>query len=95
VTAQVPARFTTAYQAKFGTLPDVFAAEAYDQTWWIARAIKQAGSANPADVAAALLQVGKKGFTGAQGALTFENGNDAKTKGVLVQWDGSKQTIAQ
>jgi branched-chain amino acid transport system substrate-binding protein len=95
VTAQVPARFTTAYQAKFGTLPDVFAAEAYDQTWWIARAIKQAGSVNPTDVAAALLQVGKKGFTGAQGALTFENGNDAKTKGVLVQWDGSKQTIAQ
>jgi len=95
MTDQVPAAFTAAYKAKFGTLPDVFAAETYDQTWWVARAIKQAGSANPADVAAALPQVGKKGFTGAQGALTFENGNDAKAKGVLVRWDGSKQTIAR
>lgn len=93
-TEQVPAAFTAAYQARFGKLPDVFAAETYDQTWWVARAIKQAGSADPAAVAAALPQIGRQGFTGAQGALTFDNGNDAKSKGVLVRWDGAKQTIA-
>lgn len=91
----VPGAFTAAYEEEYGKFPDAYAAEAYDQTWWIARAIKLAGSAEPADVAAALLEVGQEGFTGAQGPLTFTNGNDARGEGVLVRWDGKKQTLAR
>jgi branched-chain amino acid transport system substrate-binding protein len=93
-TTGVAAQFTAAYQAKYKSLPDAFAAECYDQTWWVARAIKLANSANPAAVAKALLEIGRQGFTGAQGPLTFNNGNDAQAKGILVRWDGTKQTPA-
>jgi branched-chain amino acid transport system substrate-binding protein len=93
-TTAIAAQFTAAYKAKYGSLPDAYAAECYDQTWWIARAMKIANSADPKVVAKALLQVGRQGFTGAQGPLTFQNGNDARATGVLVRWDGTKQTLA-
>jgi branched-chain amino acid transport system substrate-binding protein len=88
-----PAAFTTAYKAEYGGLPDSYAAEAYDATWWLARAIKKAGSVDHDAVAKALKEVGGTGFTGAQGPLTFDNGNDARAKGLLVRWDGNAQTI--
>ncbi len=40
--------FTAAYKAKYGTNPTYFAAERYDALWFIARAIKLAGSTDRA-----------------------------------------------
>lgn len=94
--SQSPAakKFTTAFKAQFGTLPVAFSAEAYDATWFVARAIKKADSADPEAVAEALHQIGEQGFDGAQGQLTFDNGDDATVAhGLLVGWDGSKQTV--
>ncbi|CAN5345840.1 ABC transporter substrate-binding protein [soil metagenome] len=93
--ADYSATFTKAFNAQFGVEPDAYAAEAYDQTWWVAKAIKLAGSADPVAVATALAEVGAQGFTGAQGPITFENNDDARAKGVLVTWDGSKQVIVK
>lgn len=92
-TGKGPAEFTAAYKAEYGGLPDGYAAEAYDATWWVAHAIKKAGSVEHAAIAKALKEIGAEGFTGAQGPLTFENGNDARAKGLLVRWNGSAQTV--
>ncbi|MCR2764355.1 ABC transporter substrate-binding protein [Microbacterium sp. zg.B48] len=91
----VPAEFTTAFEEKFGELPDTYAAEAYDQTWWIARAVKHSNSSEPSAVAEGLVAVADEGFEGAQGPLTFENSNDARGVGTVVEWDGTEQIIAE
>lgn len=93
-TSPTAKKFATAFKAQYSTEPVAFSAEAYDATWFVARAIKQAGSADPKAVAAALHQIGTQGFVGAQGQLSFENGDDATVAhGLLVGWDGTQQTI--
>ena len=39
-----------------------------------------------------LKKVAAEGFVGAKGQLTFE-GNDMRVPGVVVRWDGSKETV--
>lgn len=47
-------RFVSEYRKRFGSLPDAFAAQAYDTTMMLALAIGRAGSASPPDIARAL-----------------------------------------
>lgn len=85
--------FVEAYRAKYnGEVPNNYAAEAYDATWFLARAIKQAGSDDRAKIQQGLAQVARTGFDGAEGRLTFE-GNDLRVPGALAGWDGTKEIL--
>lgn len=86
--------FVQAYEKKYGgEVPNGYAAEAYDRMWFLARALKAADSADRSALQKGLAKVAKEGFDGAQGHLTFDNG-DARVPGVLVEWDGSKEVLA-
>ncbi|RBM21151.1 branched-chain amino acid ABC transporter permease [Prauserella sp. PE36] len=85
--------FVKAYQAKYnGELPNNYAAEAYDAAWFLARGIKEAGSADRTAIQQGLAAVAKQGFEGAEGKLRFE-GNDLRVEGVLAGWDGSGEIL--
>jgi branched-chain amino acid transport system substrate-binding protein len=84
--------FTTAFKAKFGTEPTSFAAEGFDETWMLARAIKEAGSAQRTAIQAGLAAVAKQGFGGAEGQLTFD-GNQLQVPGILVGWNGTDEIL--
>jgi branched-chain amino acid transport system substrate-binding protein len=85
--------FVAAYKAKYnGETPLNYAAEAYDAAWWLARGIKNTGSADRTSIQKGLAAVAKTGFDGAMGKLTFE-GNDLRVPGALVQWDGTKEIL--
>jgi branched-chain amino acid transport system substrate-binding protein len=85
--------FVDAYKAKYdGELPNNYAAEAYDRMWFLARAIAEADSADRAAIKDGLATIADKGFDGAQGHVTFDNG-DARVPGVLVKWDGTKEVL--
>jgi branched-chain amino acid transport system substrate-binding protein len=80
--------FTAAYEAKFHQPPNNYAAEAYDATWFVARAMKVAGT-SPSDVQKGLVMVTKQGFNGAEGHVTFD-GNNEKITPIIVRWNGTK-----
>jgi branched-chain amino acid transport system substrate-binding protein len=84
--------FTGSYKKEFGELPKTYAAEGYDAVWWIARAIKASGDSSREGIRDGLEKIGREGFTGAMGKITFE-GNDMRVPGVLARWDGTKETI--
>ncbi len=83
--------FVAAYEAKYnGEQPNNYAAEAYDRTWFLARALAEAKSADRAAIVTAMKTVAGQGFDGAQGQVSFD-GTDARVPGVLVRWDGAKE----
>lgn len=69
-------------------------AEGYDQVWLAARALKEANSTDREKVAAALKKVTDAGFDGAVGKVTFED-RDEQVAGVIIEWKGGKETLAQ
>jgi branched-chain amino acid transport system substrate-binding protein len=89
------AAFVKAYEAKYsGEVPNNYAAEAYDATWFIARALKAANSADREKVLGGMQQVAKEGFDGAMGKLTFD-GTDLRVAGTMAEWTGSgEQAVA-
>jgi branched-chain amino acid transport system substrate-binding protein len=88
--------FTAAFEKEYGgTEPDVYAADGYDAIWWIARGIKASGDSSREGIREGLSQVGKEGFAGAQGDLTFDGGNDARVPGLLVQWKSGAESLVQ
>jgi branched-chain amino acid transport system substrate-binding protein len=82
----VSAAFNKAYVAAYHKTPSDWAAEAYDATYYAARALKAAGSTSPAAVVAALTKEGKSGYLGALGHATVVSGQE-NAKPVLVQWE--------
>jgi branched-chain amino acid transport system substrate-binding protein len=85
--------FVEAYEKKYdGEVPNNYAAEAYDRMWFLARAIAEADSADRAAIKDGLAKIADEGFDGAQGHVTFDNG-DARVPGVLVQWDGKQEVL--
>jgi branched-chain amino acid transport system substrate-binding protein len=87
--------FLEAYEEKYdGEVPNNYAAEAYDRMWFLARAIAEADSADRAAIKDGLAAIADEGFDGAQGHVTFEDG-DARVPGVLVRWDGSKEVVVE
>jgi branched-chain amino acid transport system substrate-binding protein len=85
-------KFIKAFQAKYNAAPDVYAADGYDQIYLVARALKAAGSTDPAAVQTALQAETKKGYEGAQGKVTFKGG-DAQGSGILIQWKSGTKTV--
>jgi branched-chain amino acid transport system substrate-binding protein len=87
--------FVEAYKKKYdGEVPNNYAAEAYDRMWFLARGIAEADSADRAAIKDGLKAIADKGFDGAQGHVTFEDG-DARVPGVLVEWDGTKEVLVK
>lgn len=84
--------FVEAYQAKYGEMPNNYAAEGYDAAWLLARGIKEANSGSPEKIQEGIAAVVKSGFDGAQGPLAFE-GNDVRVEGVLAGWNGSEEVL--
>jgi branched-chain amino acid transport system substrate-binding protein len=85
-------KFVEAYKAKYGEVPNNYAAEAYDAAWFLARGIKEANSTSRSEIQKGLAKVAASGFDGAQGAMTFD-GNDVRVPGVLAGWDGTDETL--
>ncbi|MCZ4078040.1 ABC transporter substrate-binding protein [Rhodococcus sp. H36-A4] len=91
-TAPSSVAFVEAYNSKYGKDPLNYAAEGYDATWMIARAIKEAGGSSREDIKNGLDAVAAAGFDGAVGPVTFE-GNDQRVDGVVVEWDGTAEGL--
>ncbi|MBV9396055.1 MAG: ABC transporter substrate-binding protein [Methylobacteriaceae bacterium] len=75
-------KFVDAYKAKYNMEPDQFAAQAYDTLFIVAKAINDAGAAEPEKIKDAL---GKVKYTGVMGPFSFTANRDpAETSGVVV-----------
>lgn len=83
-------KFVDLYKKQFNAEPNNYAAAAYDQIWFLARALKEANSTNREDINKALQSVGDKGFDGALGQLTYKD-NVAQAAGLLIEWTGGKE----
>lgn len=84
--------FVERYKAEYGDLPLNYAAESYDAAWFLARAIKQAESANRTDIMEAMQSLAGDSFDGAVGTgLTWEE-QTLVVPGVVMEYnvDGEK-----
>ena len=71
--------------------PDVFAALAYDSALLVAKAIEDAGSADPAKIAEAMAKI--KGFKGVSGEVTFNEQHNPIKSAVIIEHKDGKQTF--
>lgn len=74
-TDQVTAEFVKAFKRKNGSLPEPFAADAYDTFMLLAEAIKRGGSARPEAVRQSLMAI--KDFQGVTGTINMDSGREA------------------
>jgi branched-chain amino acid transport system substrate-binding protein len=76
--------YRDAYKAKYHEdFSSTFSGYTYDGTMLLAKAIEQAGSADPDKIAAALKEVGK-GYAGVTGDITFDSQNQRSEQPYLV-----------
>lgn len=88
-TAPSSQKFVSDYEAKYNAAPTNYAAEAYDAAWFLARAIKDAGSADRVQLKDGMAKAASGTTNGALGEnLTWTNGT-INTPGVVVEWDGT------
>jgi branched-chain amino acid transport system substrate-binding protein len=85
-------QFAQAYQAKYGTVPDTFAASGYDGASMTVEALKAAPELTRDALQKALLDLTASGFRAAAGEVRFE-GRDARVDGVMVRWQGGQETL--
>lgn len=83
--------FVVEYKKAYNTNPDVFAALAYDSTLLVAKAIEDAGSADPAKIAEAMAKI--KGFKGVSGEVTFNEEHNPIKSAVIIEHKDGKQTF--
>jgi branched-chain amino acid transport system substrate-binding protein len=76
--------FTKAFSEEYGHDPDYAAANGYDAMMRVILAINAAGSADPADIKAAL-DKDVPSMDGAQGPLTFTANGDVEGPGVIIE----------
>jgi len=93
-TAASSKKFVAAYKAANGAEdPLNYAAEAYDAAWFLAKSIKQAGSADRAAIKDGMAVVAKEKFDGALGTgLTWQD-RDLQVPGVVVRWNGTGEDL--
>ncbi|MDQ7903785.1 ABC transporter substrate-binding protein [Phytohabitans sp. ZYX-F-186] len=82
--------FVDRYQKMFNALPNNYAAAAYDEVWFLARALKQADSTDREAINTALGEVGSAGFDGALGKITYKD-NVSQAPGLLIEWRDDKE----
>jgi branched-chain amino acid transport system substrate-binding protein len=87
------AKFVDLYQGEYDEEPLPYAAEAYDAVWFIARALKDAGTTDREAVKDAMQVLVGKPFTGALGTDQTFDGNDLRVPGVVVEWDGAEEKL--
>lgn len=90
-TSDLNKEFVAEYKKAYNTNPDVFAALAYDSTLLVAKAIEDAGSANPAKIAEAMAKI--KGFKGVSGEVTFNEEHNPIKSAVIIEHKDGKQTF--
>lgn len=83
--------FVADYKKAYNTNPDVFAALAYDSALLVAKAIEDAGSADPAKIAEAMAKI--KGFKGVSGEVTFNEEHNPIKSAVIIEHKDGKQTF--
>ncbi len=82
-------KFVEAFQKRFGSQPDVWAAQEYDAVKVLAYAMQQAGSSVPEKVAAALHQVNH--WPGVTGPHSFDERGDVVGKPIVLIMASDKQ----
>lgn len=90
-TSDLNKEFVAEYKKAYNTNPDVFAALAYDSTLLVAKAIEDAGSADPAKIAEAMAKI--KGFKGVSGEVTFNEEHNPIKSAVIIEHKDGKQTF--
>jgi branched-chain amino acid transport system substrate-binding protein len=87
-------KFVKAYEAaNAGETPLNYAAEAYDAAYFLAKSIKEAGSADRAKIKDAMTVVAKEKFDGALGTgLTWKD-RDLQVPGVMIRWNGTGEDL--
>lgn len=90
-TSDLNKEFVVEYKKAYNTNPDVFAALAYDSTLLVAKAIEDAGSADPAKIAEAMAKI--KGFKGVSGEVTFNEEHNPIKSAVIIEHKDGKQTF--
>jgi branched-chain amino acid transport system substrate-binding protein len=85
--------FVTKYQAKYGSVPDTFAALGYDAASVLCDAIKRAGSAGSHEIRDALAKTA--GFDGATGKISLDANRNASKPGLIVTVRDGKFEIAE
>lgn len=69
-----PNEFVQKYEKAYGKKPELFAAEAYDIIWLIAKAIKESGKTDATSIKEYLYTI--KNYQGASGVITFDKNGD-------------------
>lgn len=90
-TSDLNKEFVAEYKKAYNTNPDVFAALAYDSTLLVAKAIEDAGSADPPKIAEAMAKI--KGFKGVSGEVTFNEEHNPIKSAVIIEHKDGKQTF--
>ena len=90
-TSDLNKEFVAEYKKAYNTNPDVFAALAYDSALLVAKAIEDAGSADPDKIAEAMAKI--KGFKGVSGEVTFNEQHNPIKSAVIIEHKDGKQTF--
>jgi branched-chain amino acid transport system substrate-binding protein len=85
--------FVKAYKAEYNEDPLNYAAEAFDGAWFLARSIKEAGSADRAKIKDGMAKVAAKPFTGALGKDLEWKDRTIQVGGAAVMWDGTTDKL--
>jgi branched-chain amino acid transport system substrate-binding protein len=85
--------FVKAYKAEYNEDPLNYAAEAFDAAWFLARSIKEAGSADRAKIKDGMAKVAAKPFTGALGKDLEWKDKTIQVGGAAVMWDGTTDKL--
>ncbi len=83
--------FVAEYKKAYNGNPDVFAALAYDSALLVARAIEDAGSAEPAKIAAAMAKI--SAFKGVSGEVVFNEQHNPIKSAVIIEYKDGTQTF--
>jgi len=84
--------FIKAYEEKYNATPDAFAALGYDTAYLLAKAIEQAGAADPVKIRDALENI--EGFEGVTGKLSYdEKHNPIKEISIIEMLDGKQKLV--
>jgi branched-chain amino acid transport system substrate-binding protein len=85
--------FVTKHRAKYGSVPDTFAALGYDAASILCDAIKRAGSADPPEIRDALAKT--TGFDGVTGKISLDANRNASKPGLIMTVKDGKFEIAE
>jgi branched-chain amino acid transport system substrate-binding protein len=92
-TAASSQMFVQSYKAEYNDSPLNYAAEAYDAAWFLARSIKDVGSADRAKIKDGMATESSKPMTGALGENLVWKDRTIQVSGVAVEWTGTGEKL--